>query len=105
MNALFLKELAEKTHRGLRARVEAGKAGGGSVTAIGSSVNRLRIEHRTGLVAAEREIERIEARRKKLVESITEGVPASEAKDELNANAGEPLPTRNHRKLEDDPGS
>src|SRR5713101_4210966 len=29
MNALFLKELAEKTHRGLRGRVEAGKSGGG----------------------------------------------------------------------------
>jgi hypothetical protein len=29
MNALFLKDLAEKTHRGLRGRVEAGKAGGG----------------------------------------------------------------------------
>jgi len=37
--------------------------------------------------AAECEIERIEARRKKLVESIMEGVPASEVKDELNANA------------------
>src|SRR5947199_3252908 len=29
MNALFLKDLAEKTHRGLRGRVEAGKSGGG----------------------------------------------------------------------------
>jgi site-specific DNA recombinase len=29
MNALFLKDLAEKTHRGLRGRVETGKAGGG----------------------------------------------------------------------------
>ena len=29
MNALFLKDLAEKTHRGLRGHVEAGKAGGG----------------------------------------------------------------------------
>ena len=29
MNALFLKELAEKTRRGLRGRVELGKAGGG----------------------------------------------------------------------------
>ena len=28
MNALFLKDLAEKTHRGLRGRVEARKAGG-----------------------------------------------------------------------------
>ncbi len=29
MNALFLKDLAKKTHRGLRGRVEQGKAGGG----------------------------------------------------------------------------
>ena len=29
MNALFLKDLADKTHRGLRGRVEAGKSGGG----------------------------------------------------------------------------
>ena len=29
MNALFLKDLAAKTHRGLRGRVELGKAGGG----------------------------------------------------------------------------
>jgi len=38
-------------------------------------MNRLRMEHRASLSAAEREIERIEARRKKLVESIMEGVP------------------------------
>ena len=29
MNALFLEDLAAKTHRGLRGRVEAGKSGGG----------------------------------------------------------------------------
>ncbi|WP_231639133.1 recombinase family protein [Sphingomonas profundi] len=29
MNALFLKDLAKKTHRGMRGRVEQGKAGGG----------------------------------------------------------------------------
>jgi hypothetical protein len=41
---------------------------------------RLRMAHRAGLVAAEHEIERIEARHKKLVESIMEGVPASEGR-------------------------
>ena len=30
MNALFLKDLAAKTHRGLRGRVELGKSGGGN---------------------------------------------------------------------------
>ena len=29
MNALFLKDLAAKTHRGIRGRVEKGKSGGG----------------------------------------------------------------------------
>ena len=50
-------------------------------------MNRLRMEHRAGLSAAEREIERIEARRKKLIEMVMEGVPPSEVKDELTANA------------------
>jgi len=36
MNALFLKDLAEKTHRGPRGRVEASKAGGGLGTTIAS---------------------------------------------------------------------
>lgn len=45
------------------------------------------MERRASLSAAEREIERIERRRKKLVESIMDGVPASEGRDELNANA------------------
>lgn len=30
MNALFLKDLADKTRRGLRGRVEQGKSGGGN---------------------------------------------------------------------------
>ncbi|WP_350308593.1 recombinase family protein [Ochrobactrum vermis] len=37
MNALFLKDLAMKTHRGLRGRVEKGKAGAGIATTIVSS--------------------------------------------------------------------
>jgi site-specific DNA recombinase len=36
MNALFLKDLAAKTHRGLRGRVEKGKAGGGLCYGYGS---------------------------------------------------------------------
>ena len=50
-------------------------------------MNRLRMQHRADLTAGEREIERIDARRKKLVESIMDGVPASEVRDELKANA------------------
>jgi len=40
MNALFLKDLADKTRRGLRGRVELGKSGAVSATAIGSRARR-----------------------------------------------------------------
>jgi site-specific DNA recombinase len=50
-------------------------------------MNRLRMEHRAGLSAAEREMERIELRRKKLIEMVMDGVAPSVVKDELNANA------------------
>ena len=36
MNALFLKDLADKTHRGIRGRVEGGKSGAASATATRS---------------------------------------------------------------------
>ena len=45
------------------------------------------MQHRASLSAAEHEIERIEARRKKLIEMVMEGVAPSVVKDELNANA------------------
>ncbi len=45
------------------------------------------VEHRAGLSAAEREIERIEVRRKKLIEMVMDGVPPAEVKDEMIANA------------------
>ena len=50
-------------------------------------MNRLRMEHRAGFSAAEREIERIEIRRKKLIEMVMNGVAPSEVRDEMNANA------------------
>ena len=49
--------------------------------------NRLRMEQRASLNGAKRELERIEARRRKLVQSIMDGVPAAVVKDELIANA------------------
>ena len=57
MNALFLKDLAEKTHRGLRGRVEAGKAGGG--LCYGYRV--VRTMTGTTVSAGERQIEPAEA--------------------------------------------
>src|SRR5258706_9882367 len=50
-------------------------------------MNRLRMEHRANLSTAEREIERIEVRRKKLIEMVMHGVPPAEVKDEMIANA------------------
>lgn len=50
MNALFLKQLAEKTHRGLRGRVEAGHSGGGRC-----------FGYRLGAATGEREIVETEA--------------------------------------------
>lgn len=46
-------------------------------------MNRLRMVHRAGVAAAKRELQHLEARRAKLVESIMEGVPGREVKDEL----------------------
>jgi site-specific DNA recombinase len=48
-------------------------------------INRLRMERRAGQTSAKRELARLEARRKKLVESIMDGVPARQVKDELIA--------------------
>src|SRR5262245_64009191 len=59
MNALFLKDLAEKTHRGLRGRVEAGKAGGGGGLSYGYRV--VRTMNGTTVSTGEREIEPVEA--------------------------------------------
>jgi site-specific DNA recombinase len=39
MNALFLKDLADNAHSGLRGRVELGKSGGGNSQAMTSSSN------------------------------------------------------------------
>ena len=50
-------------------------------------MNRLRMEHRASLSAAEREIERIEVRRKKLIEMVMDGVSPSKVRHEMNANA------------------
>lgn len=57
MNAMFLKELADKTRRGLRGRIEAGRSGGG--LCYGYRILR-RLEN--GIVTTgEREIEKQEA--------------------------------------------
>lgn len=58
MNQLFLKDLAEKTRRGLRGRVEAGRSGGGN--SFGYDVVR-RLGSDGEPVTGERTINRVEA--------------------------------------------
>ncbi len=48
-------------------------------------MNRLRMEQRAGQTSAKRELVQLEARRKKIVESIIEGVRGRDVKDELMA--------------------
>lgn len=57
MNALFLKDLAEKTHRGLRGRIENGKAAGG--LCYGYRV--VRALNGTDVTTGDREIDSAEA--------------------------------------------
>jgi site-specific DNA recombinase len=57
MNALFLKDLADKTRRGLRGRVELGKSGGG--LCYGYRVTRQ--THDSAAVTGDREIVPVEA--------------------------------------------
>ncbi|NPD70452.1 recombinase family protein, partial [Acetobacteraceae bacterium] len=57
MNALFIKDLAAKTHRGLRGRVEAGRSGGGN--AYGFTVVR-RMDTDGQPVTGERELDPVQ---------------------------------------------
>ena len=59
MNALFLKDLAAKTHRGLRGRVEAGRSGGGNSYGY-KVVHRLAADGQP--VTGEREIDPVQSR-------------------------------------------
>ncbi|WP_343316107.1 recombinase family protein [Brucella sp. BE17] len=58
MNALFLKDLAAKTHRGIRGRVEDGKSGGG--LCFGYSVVK-QLDARGDPIRGDREINEVEA--------------------------------------------
>jgi len=52
-------------------------------TEFAKEMNRLRMEQRAGLTSAERELLRLEARRKKFVQLVMDGVSGSEVKDEV----------------------
>jgi len=57
MNALFLKDLADKTRRGLRGRVTAGKSGGG----LSYGYRVVRSLDEVGLTTGERAVDPAEA--------------------------------------------
>ena len=90
MGALYLKDLADKTRRGLRGRVEAGKSGGGK--SYGYDVVRA-VDQNGEAVRGERRINPAEAR---IVERIfrdyAEGVSPRALAHRLNAE-GVPGPT------------
>ncbi len=83
MGALYLKDLADKTRRGLRGRVEAGKSGGGK--AYGYDVVRA-VDHNGDSIHGERRINPSEAR---IVERIfrdyADGVSPRTLVHQLNA--------------------
>ena len=68
-----------------------------------AAVNEARMEHRGSLSFAEREIARIEARRKKLIDMVMDGIAPSEVKDEMNANAARREELKLMLELADDP--
>ena len=83
MNALFLKDLAAKTHRGLRGRVEAGRSGGGN--AYGYRVVR-RLGPDGQPVAGERAIDGTEAAVvRRIFRAYAAGVPPRRIALDLNA--------------------
>ena len=59
-------------------------------------MNRLRLGYRASLSSAEAELERLEAKRKKLVQSIMDGVPGAEVGNALANDLRTPSP-RNSR--------
>ncbi len=93
MNALFLKDLAMKTHRGIRGRIEAGKNGGGN--AYGYRVVK-KLDDRGEPIRGEREIieEEAEIVRRIFREYVAGKGPRKIAAD-LNRD-GIPGPTSKH---------
>jgi hypothetical protein len=67
-------------------------------------MNRLRMERGAGINAAKRELARIETRRKKLIDLVLDDqLPASEAKEELLANAKRREELEGQLKVSDEP--
>jgi site-specific DNA recombinase len=85
MNALFLKDLADKVRRGLRGRIEGGKSGGGN--AYGYDVVRT-LDAQGEPVRGERKINPAEAEIvRKILDSYAAGVSPRKIATDLNARA------------------
>lgn len=90
MNALFLKDLALKTHRGLRGRVEAGKSGGG--LCFGYRVVH-QMDARGELIRGDREIDPVQAEIvRRIFREFASGRSALSIASRLN-DEGTPSPT------------
>jgi site-specific DNA recombinase len=92
MGALYIKHLAEKTHRGLRGRVEAGKSGGGLT--FGYDVVRVARPDGTFDVGGRRINEAEAAIVRRIFEAYADGKPPRKIALMLNSD-GVPGP-RNH---------
>jgi hypothetical protein len=67
-------------------------------------MNQLRMEQGASITSAKRELARIEARRKKLIDLVLDDqLPANEVKDELNANANRRPELEAQLKVADEP--
>src|ERR1700722_9237177 len=83
MNALFLKDLAAKTHRGLRGRVEDGKSGGG--LCYGYRVVK-KLNERGELIRGDREIDEAQASvARRIFRDFASGISPRAIATELNA--------------------
>ena len=83
MNALFLKDLAAKTHRGLRGRVEDGKSGGG--LCYGYKVVK-QLDARGDPIRGDREIDEAEANVvRRILRDYAEGISPRVIAKTLNA--------------------
>ncbi len=92
MNALFLKDLAAKTHRGLRGRIEAGKSAGG--LCYGYSIPR-HVKEDGSLSTGERQINPAEAEIvRRIFRDFATGKSPRQIAIELN-NEGRPAPGGN----------
>lgn len=88
MNALFLKDLAAKTHRvlsGLKDRMMAPEVAAEAMRAYAEETNRLNREHRSSGDAWRAELVKVEKQTRSIIEAIKEGIFHPSMKGEMTA--------------------